>query len=179
MWESFKLFFKELSKHMVSWISFGFLLLAVYESCIKQYLSSEYQREIYMSAELALIIAICLILLASVLTFHKLRIKTKEDFYSTNKDSRIDWAHRVFYHLHESGFVEGNARDERLQNWDRDVRDKIEKYCNEHCMKSYLIATGRGTTGREIPLLRKEYFDEAMKHIYIDHLKDNLKHCIK
>jgi uncharacterized membrane protein len=80
--ELINLFFKEFFKRILSWAGFIFLLLAIYEFAIKQHFSPKYQKAIYMSAEIALIIAICFILLASVKTYHKLRMKGEKDFYS-------------------------------------------------------------------------------------------------
>ena len=149
---------------------------------IKQYLPPKYQKEINVPIELGLLIFTLLIILAIIRTYHNLRINISKDFYSSIKFARItriDEAHRIFYHLHKEGELVQHSSTERRQQWDKDIRKAIEEHCNEHCMDTYILKTGRGSAKKETPLLNDNYFKNAMNHILIDHLQNDLKYCIK
>jgi hypothetical protein len=158
--ESITLLFKELSKRIFFWVAFIFLLLAIYKSTIKQHLSPEYQKEIHMSVELALIIAIFSILLASIRTYHKLRIKKINELYEYSDEVRKNKIFRIFYDLYKDGKLERNADTKRRQKWDENLLVEIKKHCKKEFLWLYLDYTGRRNQ-TDTPILDDD-FDKAL-----------------
>src|SRR5208283_4419986 len=114
MWESTKLFFKGLLKRAYFWIPPIFLdPFDLYRVYIRPLLPREYQRDIIIPSEWALIAFMLMILFASIMTYHELRKSRLNELYTYLPKANKDRIFRIFYELIKDGRFEKDSCTER------------------------------------------------------------------
>lgn len=172
MWNSFKLFIKELFTGIYWWAS---LLLFLSDYFVKPYLPDEIKE--YMSTELVLIIIIILILIASFTAYHKVNMMKLHDLYKYRPEANKDRIFRIFYELYRQGQFLKESCTERRQKWDEEVLRNIKDYCNTTCEDMYILNTNR-RVGISTPLDDK-YYEKALEYIKNQFLDEDFDLLIK
>ncbi len=176
MWKSLKFFLNQFIKIAWTAIIFVFLNLTGIYNLIKPVK----WRDItllniwgYIGCTIAIII---IILYASIIAYHKLRMQKMAEYLKYAPELNKDRIFRIFYKLYKEGEFLKNANAERRQKWDEEVLINMEKYCTFACKMNYLIDTGRRAD--KVSLLQDEYYDKAVSRIQ-DYLDNMFQHYTK
>ena len=177
MWESIKCFFIEFNKWAWFALLFAFFDLVDIYGFIKPLLPEEW-KDITLLNGWGFIICIIVILGASFMAFHNLRMKRMAEFLEYAPDFRRYKTFRIFSDLYKEGEFLKDASTSRRQEWDESVLVEMQKYCNSSFRINYLIDTRRRHDQDHVSPLEDEQYDKAVSRIK-DYLDNMFEHYTK
>lgn len=106
-----------------------------------------------------------LMLLIFLRAFSRQRREMQADFYSYNKQARLERACHRAYKLYERGQWEIKGDGEIRKKWDRDIRQFLDGNIGQQALDYYCSRTGRGVSGSEDRVLSEEEMIVALRVI--------------